>query len=137
MALFPILYFSYRFATKGKVVPVAELDFYSGSRDIEEEEELPPKNFVEKAWRAVRLFSSLSRFVSLTITTDYVKLFPSIFLSFSFSLNSGSLAGLHYMVCRNKFCYPIQLLVANRRATWRELFQRRRQPYSLSSLYSV
>ena len=111
MALFPILYFAYRFGTKGKVVPVAELDFYSGSRDIEEEEELPPKNFAEKAWRAVRLPPySVRCFLFTTFFADYVNRFAPIL-----SLSRGFSLALHYMVCRNKFSLLRYIITSTKR----------------------
>ncbi|KDN52436.1 amino acid permease [Tilletiaria anomala UBC 951] len=53
--LFPLIYFGYKFVTKSKVVQLHEMDFVTGVKEIEaaEEEELPPRNFVEKFWRSL------------------------------------------------------------------------------------
>ncbi|KAL8280450.1 hypothetical protein RQP46_007098 [Phenoliferia psychrophenolica] len=49
--VFPILYLGSRFYFKAGHVPLAAMDFYTGSRDIVEEDEIPPRNFVEKLWQ--------------------------------------------------------------------------------------
>jgi len=53
LVMFVILYFGYRFWNKAKFIPLEDMDFMTGSRDAEEEEELPPKNIGEKMWRAI------------------------------------------------------------------------------------
>lgn len=49
----PILYIGFQLWRKEKTLPPSEIDFFLGSRDIEEEEEVPAKNFLEKVWRVV------------------------------------------------------------------------------------
>lgn len=52
-ALFPCFYMGYRFWRGAKMTPLAEIDFFSGSRDEDEEPEKIPKGFVQKAWAAI------------------------------------------------------------------------------------
>lgn len=53
LLLFVVLYFGYRFIFGAKLINVEDMDFVTGSRDAEEEEELPPRNFIEKFWRSL------------------------------------------------------------------------------------
>lgn len=53
--LFPILYFGYKVVMKTRVIPPAEVDLYTGIKEIEEAEveAKPPRNFVERFWRVL------------------------------------------------------------------------------------
>jgi len=53
LVMFVILYFGYKFFTKVKFIALEDMDFMTGSRDVEEEEEVPPKNLAEKIWRSI------------------------------------------------------------------------------------
>jgi len=53
LLLYVVLYFGYKFYNKTSFISLHDMDFITGSRDIEEEEELPPKNLAEKFWRAI------------------------------------------------------------------------------------
>lgn len=50
---FPILYYGHLLYKGGKRIPIAEIDFYSGTRDIEEEDEPAPVGIIQKAWAAI------------------------------------------------------------------------------------
>jgi amino acid permease len=51
--LFPILYLGAKYWTRVPVVPLSEMDFYTGLAEIEADtyEEPPPKNRVEAIWQ--------------------------------------------------------------------------------------
>ncbi|KAH8929967.1 amino acid permease [Atractiella rhizophila] len=53
VVLFVVLYVAYRLWNRTSFIALQDIDLYTGSRDIVEEEELPPRNFVEKFWRAL------------------------------------------------------------------------------------
>ncbi|GAA5957713.1 hypothetical protein JCM3765_003742, partial [Sporobolomyces pararoseus] len=53
IVLFIGVYVSARFYWKTSFVPLPAIDFFSGSRDNDESEEIPPNGFFEKLWHAL------------------------------------------------------------------------------------
>ncbi|KAI5480079.1 amino acid transmembrane transporter [Pseudohyphozyma bogoriensis] len=51
--LLPFTYFGYKFSKRVRTPNYDSMDFFSGSRDTEEEEESAPKGFIQKAWAAI------------------------------------------------------------------------------------
>jgi hypothetical protein len=47
------MYYGYKWTQKCQTLTVDEMDFFSGSRVEEEEEEAAPVGFVQKAWAAI------------------------------------------------------------------------------------
>jgi len=50
VVLFFVLYFGYKFFYKSDIVKPHDMDFVTGSRDLEETPEPPPRNWIEKFW---------------------------------------------------------------------------------------
>ncbi|KAG0150850.1 hypothetical protein CROQUDRAFT_72322 [Cronartium quercuum f. sp. fusiforme G11] len=53
LVAFFVLYFAHRWWTQTGLIEKSYMDFVTGSRDSAEEEETPPKNWLEKVWRAL------------------------------------------------------------------------------------
>ncbi|GAA5918585.1 hypothetical protein JCM5296_004141 [Sporobolomyces johnsonii] len=53
IVLFPIIYFATRLYQRCELIPLPAIDFFSGSRDNDESEELPPKGALQRLWYAL------------------------------------------------------------------------------------
>lgn len=53
LVIFPMLYFGYMFVKKTKLIPLADIDFYSGTRDIDESDDPVPTTWYGKVWGAL------------------------------------------------------------------------------------
>lgn len=51
LVIFPTLYYGYAFTKKTKMIALADIDFYSGTRDIDEEDDPAPTTIIGRLSR--------------------------------------------------------------------------------------